>query len=137
MEREVRRLCCVCRWKGDTLDWWSLWRWWVPRGWRVPRGGGKAVSRLSSRTYPLPMLLLPATAACPCSSLSKRSRRYRALDEAADADLGPGGQGRGGSGGGSGGEAGFGGVEGAMVGINSVHVALSSVSAIQVGGWGE
>lgn len=26
----------------------------------------------------------------------------------------------------------FGGVEGAMVGINSVHVALSSVSAIQV-----
>ena len=73
----------------------------------------------------------------PCISLSKRSRRYRALDEAADADLGPGGQGRGGSGGGSGGEAGFGGVEGAMVGINSVHVALSSVSAIQVGGWGE
>lgn len=32
-------------------------------------------------------------------------------------------------------KAGFGGVEGAMVGINSVHVALSSVSAIQVGGW--
>eukprot|EP00752_Nemacystus_decipiens_P003041 g2819.t1 len=55
----------------------------------------------------------------------------KALDEAADADLGPGGRGRGGVGGGSGGEAGFGGVEGAMVGINSVHVALSSVSAIQ------
>lgn len=54
----------------------------------------------------------------------------RALDEAADADLGPGGQGRRGGGNGAGAE--FGGVEGAMVGINSVHVALSSVSAIQV-----
>ncbi|CAM9883678.1 unnamed protein product, partial [Hapterophycus canaliculatus] len=54
----------------------------------------------------------------------------KALDEAADADLGLGADGRVGNGG-NGAGAGFGGVEGAMVGINSVHVALSSVSAIQ------
>ena len=78
---------------------------------------------------------MPLASLPPCRSTSFRLCRRRALDEAADADLGPGGHGRGGVGGGSGGEAGFGGVEGAMVGINSVHVALSSVSAIQVGDW--
>lgn len=55
----------------------------------------------------------------------------RALDEAAEADLGEGGKGNGNGDVGAAG-SGFGGVEGAMVGINSVHVALSSVAAIQV-----
>lgn len=57
---------------------------------------------------------------------------HRALNEAADEDLGQGEErGYGGAGGHVAGSN-FGSVEGAMVGINSVHVALSSVSAIQV-----
>lgn len=57
----------------------------------------------------------------------------RALEEAADEHSGPRGEGSGdGGAAGSGAGEGFGEVKGAMVGINSVHVALSSVSAIQV-----
>lgn len=63
---------------------------------------------------------------------SPTTNRHRALDEAADADLREDGNG-GREGGVGAGSSGFGSVEGAMVGINSVHVALSSVSAIQVG----
>ncbi|CAN0150194.1 unnamed protein product, partial [Ectocarpus sp. 12 AP-2014] len=56
----------------------------------------------------------------------------KALEEAADERSGPRGEGSGdGGAAGIGAGEGFGEVEGAMVGINSVHVALSSVSAIQ------
>ncbi|CBN77966.1 conserved unknown protein [Ectocarpus siliculosus] len=56
----------------------------------------------------------------------------KALEEAADEHSGPRGEGSGdGRAAGSGAGEEFGEVEGAMVGINSVHVALSSVSAIQ------
>ncbi|CAM9593874.1 unnamed protein product [Ectocarpus sp. 4 AP-2014] len=56
----------------------------------------------------------------------------KALEEAADEHSGPRGEGSGdGGAAGSGMGEGFGEVKGAMVGINSVHVALSSVSAIQ------
>lgn len=69
-------------------------------------------------------------------SLANPMFRYgnrRALEEAADEHSAPRGEGSGdGGAAGSGAGEGFAEVEGAMVGINSVHVALSSVSAIQV-----
>ena len=87
-------------------------------------------SSLCAPSRPPAPLSSPHPPIVSCAHDVSLSLVFRALDEAADADLGQGEDGR--EGGANGTGAGFGGVEGAMVGINSVHVALSSVSAIQV-----